>query len=39
MRYERLESPGRPGKCPATTTAALRTAALLTAAAIRLREK
>ena len=35
MRYERLESPGRPGsKYPATTTAAIRTAA-----AIKLREK
>ena len=33
MRYERLESPGRPGKHPTTTTA------LRTAAAIKLREK
>ena len=37
MRYERLESPGRPGsKYPATTSS---TAAFRTAAAIELREK
>ena len=37
MRYERLDGPGRPGsKYPATTS---RTAALRTAAAIKLRKK
>ena len=39
MRYERLESPGRPGKYPATTSSTAAAAAELGTATAGLREK